>query len=288
MKMKRLRRNAGVVVVSMLWGGSLTAAEMKVTSTESQKLGNGWVRVYVATGTNGDPLALGVSMDKSALDGLPTELNPTSRCFDKNGNGKLDKHECIGDHEFVFTAPDATDVLGQFKWVGLNWNPQGHMAPAPPPWAKPHFDFHFYTATREAVRAIRPGPCGELIHCEDFQKASKPVPAKYLHPDHIDVGAAVPDMGNHLIDTKSPELAKGGPPFTHTFIYGAFDGQIIFLEPMITIAYLASNPNMCSPIKQPKAFAVAGYYPTKYCIRYLEHVGRYTISLEGFVKRPKG
>ena len=59
-----------------------------------------------------------------------------------------------------------------------------------------------------------------------------------MHPDHIDVGAAVPDMGNHLIDSKSPELVTKGTIFTHTFIFGAYDGHVSFYEPMITRAYL--------------------------------------------------
>jgi hypothetical protein len=199
----------------------------------------------------------------------------------------MDMHECIGDYNRIFTFEgEAAKAVAPFKWVSLNWNPHGHPPPAPPPWAVPHFDFHFYIAGRDAVKTLRPGSCGELIDCEDFKKATKPVPTKYIHRDHINVDAAVPDMGNHLINSKAPELAKNGPPFTHTFIFGAYDGHITFLEPMITHAYLASNPTMCALIKQPEAWEVAGAYPTKYCVRYLDQVGRYTVSIEGFVARP--
>jgi hypothetical protein len=45
----------------------------------------------------------------------------------------------------------------------------------------------------EEVARIRPGPCSELIDCDDFNRAQTPVPARYVHADHIDVGAAVPD-----------------------------------------------------------------------------------------------
>jgi hypothetical protein len=262
------------------------AADPKVIATKPQKVGNGWARAYVALGAKGSPLALGVSLDKDALAGLPKEPNLTSRCFDKNGNGKMDEHECLGDYAFIFALPEgeAARAVAPFRWVSLNWNPHGHIAPAPPPWAAPHFDFHFYIQEREAVKLIRTGTCGELIDCEDFKKATKAVPAKYIHRDHINVGAAVPEMGNHLINSKAPELAKNGPPFTHTFIYGAYDGRITFLEPMITHAYLASNPSMCARIKQPEVWEIAGSYPTKYCIRYLDRMGRYTVSLEEFVR----
>ena len=265
------------------------AAEPKVIATKPQKVGNGWARVYVTLDADGSALALGVSLDKAALEGLPKDPDPTSRCFDKNGNGKMDEHECIGDYPFIFTLPEgeAAKAVAPFKWVSVNWNPHGHhIPPAPPPWAVPHFDFHFYIAEREAVKMLRPGKCGELLDCEDFKKATKEVPGKYVHRDHINVDAAVPDMGNHLINSKAPELAKDGPPFTHTFIFGAYDGRITFLEPMITRAYLVSNPSMCTDIKQPEAWEVAGSYPTKYCVRYLDRAGRYTVSLESFVQHP--
>jgi hypothetical protein len=256
---------------------------------QAQKLGDGFAQIYAELDADGAPRTLGVSFDDGLLDGLPTAPNTYSRCFDKNGNGKIDATgECNGDFELEFLLPDELAQNGStpFKWVSLNWNPAGHPHPAPPPWAVPHFDFHFYIQAREDVRAIRPGRCSELINCEDFKRAQKPVPKQHVHADHIDVGAAVPDMGNHLIDSKTPELAPDGPPFTHTFIFGAYDGNVTFYEPMITHAFLASRPDICVPIKQPQAWAIAGHYPTTYCIRHLEGEGRFTVSLEDFVPRP--
>ena len=92
-------------------------------------------------------------------------------------------------------------------------------------------------------------------------------------------------MGNHLIDSKTPELTPGGPPFTHTFIYGAYDGHITFYEPMITHTFFKSRPNLCLSLKSPEAWEVGGSYPTDYCIRYFDVDGKYTVSLENFVHR---
>jgi hypothetical protein len=47
---------------------------------------------------------------------------------------------------------------------------------------------------------------------------------------------------------------------------------------MITLPYLQSRPDTCVPIKQPQAWEAAGYYPTRYCIRYLADDERYTVS----------
>ena len=91
--MKKLGRGfiAALVAAPILsaWSQVATAADPKVIATKPQKVGNGWARAYVALGANGSPLALGVSLDKDALAGLPKEPNLTSRCFDKNGNGKM-------------------------------------------------------------------------------------------------------------------------------------------------------------------------------------------------------
>ena len=255
---------------------------------EAKSLGGGFARVYAELDDAGAPRAIGVTFDQEMLAGSPTVPNGYSRCFDKNEDGRIDAHgECNGDFELRFALPQelAQHGLTPFRWVSVNWNPMGHPAPAPPVWAVPHFDFHFYIMPADAVAAIRPGPCSELIDCDDFERAQIPVPGQYLHADHIDVGAAVPAMGNHLIDAKSPELVVAGREFTHTFIFGAYDGQVTFYEPMITLAYLQSRPALCAPIKQPEAWQIEGYYPTSYCIRHLAEDGRYTVSLEDFIHR---
>jgi hypothetical protein len=274
-----------------LWATETAYAEPGTVYGEAQKLGGGSAQVYAELDAEGAPRVIGVSFEEAMLEGLPDMPNTYSRCFDKNKNGRIDDHhECNGDYELAFALPAelAQNGTTAFKWISVNWNPMGHPPPAPPVWAVPHLDFHFYILEREAVRQIRPGPCSELIHCDDFKRAQIPVPRQYLHADHIDVGAAVPDMGNHLIDSKSPELANAGTIFTHTFIFGAYDGHITFYEPMITQAYLESRPDLCMPIKQPQAWEIEGHYPTTYCIRYLADDARYTVSLEDFVHRPAG
>ena len=270
------------------WGAQAAMADAIMVYGEAKRLGDGFAQVYAELDAAGAPRVLGVTFDPGMLAGLPAMPNTWSRCFDKNGNGRIDGHgECNGDYELRFALPQelAQRANTPFKWVSVNYNPMGHPPPAPPVWAVPHYDFHFYIMPRDAVAQIRPGPCSELIDCDDFKRAQTPVPAKYVHADHIDVGAAVPDMGNHLIDSQAPELVVAGREFTHTFIFGAYDGHVTFYEPMVTLAYFESRPNSCVPIKQPEAWEAEGYYPTSYCIRYLADAERYTVSLEDFVRR---
>lgn len=252
---------------------------------EAVSVGQGTARAFAELNADGSPIRLGVVFDAGMLEGLPTVHNTTNRCFDVNGDGSFALNECVGDYEYILSLPK--ELAGRsdipFQWISLNWNPEGHIHPAPPPWAVPHFDFHFYTASRETVEKIRPGTCAEFIDCEDFKTAQKPVPAQYLPAGHIDVGAAVPRMGNHLINPQSPELTDPNQKFTHTFIYGAYDGHIIFYEPMITRDFLLSKPDVCTAVNLPQAWETAGYYPTEYCIQGTGQ--EYTVSLEKFVKR---
>ena len=148
------------------YGAYIAMADAGTVQTEGQKLGDGVAQVYAELDAEGAPRALGVSFDPGMLEGLPTMPNTWSRCFDKNGNGRIDEHgECNGDYELRFALPPEVTQHANtpFKWVSVNWNPMGHPAPAPPVWAVPHFDFHFYIMPAEAVAKLRPGPCSELM-----------------------------------------------------------------------------------------------------------------------------
>lgn len=252
---------------------------------KAQPMGKGSVRTYAEMSSANKPEAIGISISAEAFTGLPRKRNRTSRCADLNKNGRIDATgECEGDYEIKLNMPSDLSRRkdNPFKWVGFNWNPEGHE---PPPWKLPHFDMHFYMMSKKGIAGIRVGTCGIFINCDDFKRALKPVPAKYVHPEHINVKAAVGQMGNHLIDSRTPEMGKPPKKFTHTWIFGAYDGRISFYEPMITLEYLKSRPNKCNPIKQPKAWQVSGYYPTRYCIRHDRGTGATTVSLEGLEYR---
>ena len=252
----------------------------------TEKLGNGEARVYVDVGPDQKPVTIGVVLDEGAMRGLPTRMNSTNRCFDKNQDAKLTHGECMGDYQLNLPMPAGAAELGlPYKYAMVNWNAEGHMAPAPPVWSAPHFDFHFYLVDPAQIDAIRTGPCAELIDCDDFKRASKPLPSQHHPAGYIDVGAAVAAMGNHLVDSKDPELADPTRGFSSTFIYGTYDAKLIFLEPMVSHSFLASKPDRCTPLSVPEAFATSGYYPTKYCVRYDAPTSTYRIALEGLVYR---
>jgi hypothetical protein len=271
-------RNLAIAAGITGLGLALSAGAMNTEQTlrgKEERIGAGTAQSFVRLDRQGAPLAVGVTVSAGALEHLPRTPNTVSRCYDIDGNGRHTGHECIGDLERILDVPVAASAGLPFKWITVNWNAAGH----PAPYNRPHFDFHFYTVDRTVVESITPGRCGELVDCGHFARATRPLPAGHLPAGHIDVGAVVPRMGNHLLDSQSPEL-KDSMPFTRTFIYGAYEGKLIFWEPMITLDMLRQTRDACWAISQPEGFAQAGYYPTKYCVREDRNVGR-TISLEG-------
>lgn len=249
------------------------------------ELGGNRVEAYAEVNADGVPQALGVTFYNGVFDRLPEALTDGNRCYDSNGDDNIDTlSECLHWHERVLPLP--TDISQRedmpFKWVLLNWNPHGHNPEGV--WKTPHFDVHFYIEPIENVFALMPGPCGpELMRCDQYEIAIKPVPANFIHKDFENVGAAAPAMGNHLIDPTAPEFH--GEPFTRSWLYGSFDERIIFWEEMVSLNYILTQPQECFTIKSPPEVAVSGYYPTKSCTRFNPETSDVSISVEEFIYR---
>jgi hypothetical protein len=287
------------------WGGAVAASVLAVfvgslgawASSDSSEiersgrvlgwdaeLGRGTVSSYVRLQADGTPDAIGVVFSPGALDGLPAGSD-YHHCFDRNADGEIDANaECLHSHEYVLPLPEVVARRANipFKWVLLNWNPAGHIPPGV--YDVPHFDIHFYMERIENVFALQAGPCGaELMRCDQFEIARRPVPPDHMHPDFKDVEGVVPAMGNHLIDLTGPEF--NGEPFTRSWIFGVYDGRVTFYEEMVALAYLRGRPDVCSPIKSPPAVSRAGFYPTVSCLRHDAQTGETTVSMEKFMHR---
>ena len=174
--------------------------------------------------------------------------------------------------EYVLSLPKEALISG-YDHIVIDWNPKGHIPIGV--YDAPHFDFHFYLISPEQREKI-------TAKGEDASRAHK-TPSPELMPEGyiLPEGTEVPRMGAHAIDTTAPEFNK--LPFVRTFIYGFYDGQMIFLEPMMTEAFLATKPNTTDQIRLPKAFSKDAYYPTIYSVKYNANQREYEVSLENLV-----
>jgi hypothetical protein len=252
----------------------------------AQRIGNGPVRTYVLTdaSTGGKAIEVGVAISADAMEGL---RGPKS-AEEMKGH----EHEHMDTDELLLELPEGHGTPYQF--VQFNWNPSGHEPPGV--WDLAHFDFHFYTvplAVRDQIVPANP----------EFElKAARYPDSAFRAPFYVDAAAAarvrpalatVPKMGLHWLDVRSPELQglTGHPerfqPFTRTFIYGSWDGQFIFDEPMITRGYLLSKRDAADPALRDEIIPVstaarrdpARVYPRAYRITYDERAGEYRVAL---------
>lgn len=207
-------------------------------------VGNGTARAVVME-QNGHVTSIGFQLTDNALSSLPSTMPAT---------------------EWQLTLPAGVSA-GPWDHLALDWNPQGH--PPPQVYTVPHFDFHFYMIPTAEQMTIPGGP------------DTTSVAAQYVPRDYASQVESVPMMGVHWADTLAAEYH--GHPFDHTFIYGFHQGQMIFTEPMVTLAFLQSGADFSGAVKQPAAFQRGGSYPTSYSVRHDAAAHTITVSLDSLV-----
>ena len=223
-------------------------------------LGNGSARVYVEL-RRGAPAELGVALSEAAFAGLPGDGSP-------GGMRMPDGHHT---YDYVLEMPARNPT--PYRFVGLGWNPVGHIPAGV--FDQPHFDFHFYSMSPADWRAILPSD-------PDFAAKAERVPApEYVPAGYRKLPGAVPLMGAHWVDPASPEL--NGERFTRTFLYGSWDGELTFAEPMVTKAFLETKTDYRAAIATPAKYAATGYYPTAYRVYWNAGTKEYRVALTGLV-----
>ncbi|HKR00461.1 MAG TPA: DUF5602 domain-containing protein [Pyrinomonadaceae bacterium] len=224
---------------------------------EVKQLGKGQVRSWATFDRQGNPTAIGLTFSEEALSTLPAELPPGQEGME------------------LSLALPAQAASTAFKHIGLDWNPHGH--PPEKIYDVAHFDFHFYMITEEERAGITVQ--GDDVARSRRQPAAEYVPEGYIHvPD-----SEIPRMGSHWVNPLSKELQ--GHAFTTTFLFGSYDGRLVFAEPMISKAFLETKTNVTELIKLPAKYARRAYYPTKYSVRYDPAAKEYTVALEGMTLR---
>ena len=248
-------------------------------------LGNGHARSYVLfdSADTDKPIEFGVAFNEAAMEGLPAPMSMPG--------GGDDPHAHADFHEYLLPLPAQNPT--PYKLIELDWNPGGHEPPGI--YDIPHFDFHFYTITKEQRDAIDPS-IGDSAY---MARSGSLPPADHRPEFFVPLAApetpivAVPRMGVHWSDVRSPELqgALGHPEnahtFTTTYIHGSWNGEFIFDEPMVTRAFImgrkTANTDAArdSVMQLPVAArtGTAGYYPSAYRVAYDSESGEYRIAL---------
>ncbi|MFV8257664.1 DUF5602 domain-containing protein [Bdellovibrio bacteriovorus] len=216
-------------------------------------MGNGEVRTFIETTDLGEPLSIGVAFPKEAMDGL-SEHAP---------------------EVFVVALP-TTMALPPYNHVMLDWMPHGHEPESV--YGRPHFDFHFYMMSSEDRQKI-------TCQGEDEAVCLKQPAPELIPPFYTPTPAGVPQMGWHWVDPRSPEY--NGQPFTSTMIYGFYNGEMNFIEPMMTKEFIQATTWFASLIPVPDKVMISGHYPTAYSLAYDPFKNLYYVKLKNLVKKEK-
>lgn len=216
----------------------------------AEPFNGGVVRAMVTMTRDGIPVEIGVRISEKALEDLPED----------------------GETVVTLDLPNKMEGLA-FEHVDLNWNPHGHEPGFL--YGVEHFDVHFYMVSEEYKMTITDPQKGvdypdEIYRPFNYFPPPPEVPAQFQ---------LVPNMGVHWVRADEPY------PFTHTFIYGSYDGDFIFMEPMVTLEYLLNHADGTAfDIAQPQKFAKGGfYYPTTYSMSYDSQRKEYVIAMAGMV-----
>lgn len=248
-----------VLATGSAWACPFCGQVRNFTTGDLMDMGNGTVRTWVHLDKDKKPDAIGITFTATALEGLPTE---------KPDNGE-------DGYEFTLKLPKEASVL-PFDHIAVDWNPKGHIPD--PIYTVPHFDFHFYMMSpAERMKITAKGD--DLKKCQN-KPSSEYLPKNFMYAPESELAF----MGSHWVDVTTPELH--GKPFTQTFIYGTYDSKVVFVEPMVSMAYLKSKPDATFDLPQPEKLAIKGkLFPTKYHIAFDEKRQEYMIVFSGFARR---
>jgi hypothetical protein len=242
-------------------------------------MGEGLARSYYVV-QGGRAVELGVALTEGALRGLP----------------ELPGHAGEGQHheghdaynEWLLTMHPENPTPYQF--LEVNWNPDGHDPPGI--YDAAHFDLHFYSislAERDAIHPSDPEFAAKARNLPDPASAFEPavyVPAVPPEADPADF--ATWRMGLHWIDVTrrefGPDWTPGVDTFDETFIYGSWDGEFIFAEPMMTKTFLEGVRE--APFSRTLPRLTTGYGPGGYSVYWLEDRREYRIALTDLPPNP--
>jgi hypothetical protein len=247
------------------------------------------------------PLSIGVTFTNPALDDMFTAA------FDgfPRALPHLTAPHLESARVYDLPFPDKVRERTPFDHMGWFANAEGHNPPFV--FDVPHIDVHFFTITLEERASIS----GELDEKLLSYPSSGFLPADFCLPLIVPLGqcktvpelteADVPgsndaEQGLHWVDSFAPELR--GKQFEQIFIYGSYNGEVNFWEPMITKQFFEKvraflqdlestekTLDLTFTIKQPEQFPETSFYPTRYRIRYDADAGQFSVSLDHFVFR---
>lgn len=212
------------------------AAAQGIEFGQALPLGEGTVRTFAETDAAGHATRIGLELTDAAVTSL--------------------------GHDMIFlTVPLPTPARDAgYDHVSLDWMPHGHAPEGL--FGAPHFDVHFYILTEPERLAI--DPADPLFMQKAANRPSADLmPVNFVPPPQPE---PIPAMGEHWLDATDPIFR--GEPFEAVLIYGGWDGDLIFVEPMVTRDLLLSHRDFGGDVGQPRRVAQPVSLPDAWSVSY--------------------
>lgn len=252
---KELPANQTIRVPAEIAQSNLGSDKYNTFYGPAVRIKEGFARSWINITHDNKPLALGIEMTQGTLHSEGTD----------GGH--------VHGNENILPLHQKAKELTPFDHINFNWSQNGH--PPPGIYNVPHLDLHFYKMPLEERLLIPSYP--EATAAFDLNP-----PAGFLPGGYIKSPGGEAKMGAHWMDVTSPEFQN--QPFTHTLVYGSYNGKVTFYEPMVTISTLQSGATLQKEIRQPQHFdPVNTYYPTRYGI--WKEGNRHYVAMEGMTWR---
>lgn len=246
---------------TLLLSGKVNTDKLLVFKGPEVQFGYGKVRSWISVTKNGNPNEIGIEITPEAFKNLTDE----------------DDKKIPSDHSTIIVPLHLkAKQLTPFDHIGLNWNPHGHIPVGV--FDVPHFDIHFYMISVASQMAI-PAYSTETDAAFNNYPPAGYMPANYFTPPGE--ATAEPQMGKHWLPVNLADFL----PFSKIMIYGSYDSEVTFIEPMITLDYLLSKVDSSTDYSQPELFQKPGNYPTKYNVYHNPDNGNTYITLSHFMAR---
>ncbi len=244
---KKEKQSIAPLIESTSVAGRAASEISNVFKGPNVAIGNGYARSWIRINHLDKPLEIGIELTASAFASLPHE-----------------------GASLVLPLHHKAKEVTPFDHIGFNYLEHGH-----PPlnvFTVAHFDAHFYMMTvaeRLAIPSVTPATLPLFTLAP---------PPGYMPVTYFQAGPGA-QMGQHWIPPPPTFL-----PFTRVMVYGTYNGELTFIEPMVTVAHMSSGGSTNNYL-QPLKFAEAGNYPTTYNIYKDPQKGNYNITLSNFVAR---
>jgi hypothetical protein len=222
-----------------------SATEPKITYGGFVNVGNGKARSFISKNADGSVKEVGFNFTEDALSGLP-------------------------EQNTAFVLPMPADNKTQITHISFDYAFHGHGPEHI--YDVPHFDVHYYMISEQEKNSIT------LTDPKiDILPPASSIPKNYIP------GPNEAKMGKHWVDSTSHEFH--GKDFTTTFVYGSYNGKFTFLEPMISVNYLKTKPNVMLGVTSLASVQQTGLYPQQYAILWEKERREYTVSLNNLTLR---